>query len=554
MSLRAENLSRDELIELGRLCNMPGAQGGFKNPYRNREWICANLPHFLDQPKGNKTRRQRKLQQQGHQGLHSQRGGQEPIVGQYVPMPSPLSSLNQAPLPPLMTGNFPKRKLYYCPTDPPTQALEIDEDDPRFLEMEAMFRSLPPPTTTPLVSLESTPGMIGTQGTEGTEGSESIYQTLPLSPIGTDTQPLPAAPTGAEELSPGAKATQAAIASGATGVTSDRMAGLAEEIAKRAATSTPEVTPTPTIEAPSFEGSQYGFIPGMPKPETPIPPKPKAKPRTPKRKPLPARPSTKFAKAERTTCQIGFNYDETTGMCLEVAKTCPDIEVCKAELASLGMREKDVQQLLDQVKNDLLACQSSSQGWKEIQNELQSMNLTKEETDRILVSVGKNLVARIKAGENLDSLLDRIQKTLNEGAVQVAMATEAGVPLSDVPTLIAPIVPPPLPVAGIRSRIPSTLNVTQAPLAQSTGLAGLTGLTGLAAATGATGSAGAKRPSAEQLQGVVLRKVSPVERKETQQELESTLQGALLSNPAFLARRQALQGSQSGLISTTDWE
>lgn len=47
---KAESLLRKELIELARYCGIKDAENNFKNPYRNKGWICANLPAFVFEP------------------------------------------------------------------------------------------------------------------------------------------------------------------------------------------------------------------------------------------------------------------------------------------------------------------------------------------------------------------------------------------------------------------------------------------------------------------------------------------------------------------------
>ena len=170
------------------------------------------------------------------------------------------------------------------------------------------------------------------------------------------------------------------------------------------------------------------------------------------------------------------------------------------------MKYQDAQKLLEGVKTDLLTCESSMSGWKQIESDLKDLNLTKQEADRIIVSVGKHLSARIKSGETLDSLLDNLQNTLDSASMQVmALPAPAVEKFADITG--SAILPPPLPPAVVRSAIKNN-----APL----------------------GALVIKPPT----------KVSAQEKKETQGDLQSTLQNVIATDPRFLARGLAVSGGK----------
>jgi hypothetical protein len=245
----------------------------------------------------------------------------------------------------------------------------------------------------------------------------------------------------------------------------------------------PNIKPLPSPLSPPSPPSPLSPPSPPSRPSPPSPPSPSSPPGPVNRK-------KKTKKLPKKPCATGFYMDDQSGLCLEVMKTCPAVEGCKLELTSLGLKLKEAEKILDSVKEDLIICQSSSSGWKQIEDHLKSINLTKEEADRILVAIGKHLSARIRAGENLDSLLDKIQKTLD---LSIAL------PVPEDPVL-------------------------RPELFKKSG--------------------NANKPSAQDLLGVQLRKVTLGEKKSTQKDLESTLQSAIMQNPGFIARRQAIEGTQ----------
>jgi hypothetical protein len=551
---KAETLSRAELVELAKYCGMPGASNNFESPYRNRQWICANLPVSLF---GSSSGSQNSKTTSYKARSKKQRGGQLESEGAKATMAAIASgssggtsgalaslseevarraristdvSLDLPPLPEIpnipIEGQYVPgtgRRLKYCATNPPTLPLEIGEEDPSYKEI---FEALYPPkigTYAPLPEIPGVPPGIPPGVPPGIPPgvTPGIPPGIPSRPLPTIPEgPLPSLPEAPEapvpvgfKLSEGAKATLIAM---------QKEKEPYEPYGPYGPYGLLPLSPPPSVQ-PITTPSVYQPLPLIPKgpegpegPEGPIIPEaiPAIQKEADKKLPVPKKKRTK--KLPKKPCATGFYMDDQSGLCLEVMKTCPAVADCKAELESLGLKQKEAEKLLDSVKEDLISCQSSSAGWKQIEADLKSINLTKEEVDRILVSIGKHLSARIRAGENLDSLLDRIQKTLDQSAETVAALPP--VAAQEFALVTGTIVaPPPMPVPKANSTKITAVMPVRSP----------------------------SKPSAAELQGVQLRKVTSEEKKSTQKDLESTLQAAVLQNPAFIARRQAIEGTQS---------
>ena len=574
---KAESLSRAELVELAKYCGMEGASNNFESPYRNRKWICENLPASLFGPQKSTMStyaKTRSIKSSTPKSFSTQKGGEE-SEGAKATMAAIASGstggtsgalaglsqeiarralITQGLLPELSQGtavesisNIPAdisldlplvpeipsvhvpmegeyvpgtgKRLKYCATKPPTLPLEIDESDPSYREI---FEALYPPKIGTYAPLPEIPRVLPpTPSRPLPPIPEGPFPGLPETPEGPEGPEAPGGPAK-WQLSEGAKATLIAMQN------------------------TPEPSPygvLPLSPAPSAEPvpTQYVPIPGPSKSEyVPLPPIEPIVPEQPIPETLPIIPEAplfpvpppkkKKAKKQppKATCPAGFDMDDKSGLCLEVMKTCPAVEGCKAELESLGLKQKEAEKLLDSVKEDLIACQSSSAGWKQIEADLKNINLTKEEADRILVSIGKHLSARIRAGESLDSLLDRIQKTLDQSAETVANLPPVAAQEFAIVTGTT-VAPPPMPKAKT-AKAKSTAPIATS---KSTGKS-----------TGSGKYETSPRPSTVELQEVKLKKVTPKEKKLTQLDLESTLQTAVLKNPAFIARAKAMEGKQ----------
>lgn len=521
---KAESLSRPELVELARYCGLRGADNDFRTPYRNREWICANLPaSIFGSSRSKKTRSK------------NQRGGDDPVIGleqQEAPV-FPGSGASAESL-----AEFKRKKLLYCKGPPLTLPVELNEDDPDYDEIyRALYPEGPPEIPKELEAPEVPPELPGppgkgkkateaviTSGGIGTSGGlagfaeavaekarkeavkiEAVPETPGLIP---PTKPLP--------LGEGGKKTLAAMREfkptppSEIGEAQPELPGL---IPLRPGEE--PVTPSEYGPGPSLIPSEYGPLPPL-EPEVVIP---GVVP--PEGAEVPAGPPEGAEEAERvevpkkkrakkkcpTECPDGFTMNEA-GLCLEVMKTCPAVEDCKTELQSLGLKEAEARTLLDGVKEKLVACEFSSKGWKQTESDLKDLRLTKEQADRILNSVGRHLVARMDAGEKLDTLLDTIQKTLDQTSAIVAAlppALQTEFAIQSESNIISVPQPPPMPSRSS----PATK--------AGTGL------------------------SADALQGVALRKITPSEIAATRAAGQEGMQNLL--EEAMAKRRGAITGT-----------
>jgi hypothetical protein len=230
----------------------------------------------------------------------------------------------------------------------------------------------------------------------------------------------------------------------------------------------------------------------------------------------------------KPSCPSGYELD-ANGRCAQVlAVSCAELEGCKVQLKSMGLKATEAQNLLENVKSDLLQCQSSQEGWKEIEDALRQYGLSKPQAKRILVAVGNNLLSQVLAGADLDDLFRTKLK-------QVMAAAPTFLPPPPPSTLPPP--PPLVPMPAAQAAKPIVMPLPAAALPDQP--------------TSAAKNFPAVAPASllsEIRSGQVLRQVTPSVQKPTQEGLANIF----LQSP--LAKRKLAMSGEETTASISDWD